>query len=203
MLRLLASVRWHEARDGRRRRPSAISWLSRREAFLRHARSFVAVFQSGWRYGEHCCERMAWSPVAHGMHGGRAGSSARIRAGTADVRRLATSRCGGMRSVTCSSPSGVKRREGRSFANREETVSLDSLRLEQLCRTAKRARNRWQCSCLEPPQTYTRRTRQRLVLHVLALTMRRSRSIRRAVLYRCLARERSAYGGVLKTDAPV
>ena len=69
--------------------------------------------------------RMAWSPVAHGMHGGRAGSS--IRTGTADVRRLATSRCGGMRSVTCSSPSGVKRREGRSFANGEATVSLDSL----------------------------------------------------------------------------
>ena len=107
--------------------------------------------------------RMAWSPVAHGMHGGRAGSSARIRTGTADVRRLATSRCGGMRSVTCSSPSGVKRREGRSFANREETVSLDSLRLEQLCGTAERARNRWQRSCLEPPRTYTRRARQRLV----------------------------------------
>ena len=147
--------------------------------------------------------RMAWSPVAHGMHGGRAGSSARIRTGTADVRRPATSRCGGMRSVTCSSPSGVKRREGRSFANREETVSLDSLRLAQLCGTAERARSRWQRSCLEPPQTYTGRTRQRLVLHVLALTMRCSRSICRAVPYRCLARERSAYGGVLKTDAPV
>ena len=137
------------------------------------------------------------------MEGVQAVLSARIRTGTADVRRPATSRCGGMRSVTCSSPSGVKRREGRSFANREETVSLDSLRLEQLCGTAERARNRWQRSCLEPPRTYTRRARQRLVLHVLALTMRRSRSIRRAVPYRCLARERSAYGGVLKTDAPV
>ena len=177
--------------------------MSRREAFLRHARSFVAVFQSGMTVWRALLREWRGVSSAHGMHGGRAGSSARIRTGTADVRRFATSRCGGMRSVTCSSPSGVKRREGRSFANREETVSLDSLRLEQLCGTAERARNRWQRSCLEPPQTYTGRTRQRLVLHVLALTMRCSRSIRRAVPYRCLARERSAYGGVLKTDAPV
>ena len=202
MLRLLASVRWHEARDGRRRRPRR-STGCRDEKHSCATRAALSQFFSRDDGMASTAARMAWSPVAHGMHGGRAGSSARIRTGTADVRRPATSRCGGMRSVTCSSPSGVKRREGRSFANREETVSLDSLRLEQLCGTAERARNRWQCTCLEPPQTYTRRTRQRLVLHVLALTMRRSRSIRRAVLYRCLARERSAYGGVLKTDAPV